>query len=1343
MASERIRRQIDRLLDEAEQAVVLRDWSAVRQHAQDALVLDPENGEALALVAAADRGLAGAASASVPSALPAAPAHREPVEGPTSFASGRYAVKRFLGEGGKKRVYLAHDTLLDRDVAFALIKTEGLDDAARARITREAQAMGRLGDHPHIVTVYDIGTEADQPYLVLPLMPGGDVEGLIEKAENHQLPLEQAIRITDQLCQALEHAHGKGIIHRDIKPGNIWLTQEGTAKLGDFGLAVAIDRSRLTQAGMMVGTVSYMPPEQAMGGAVEARSDLYSVGCMLYEMVTGRPPFVGDDNIAIIGQHLNTPPVGPSWHRPDVPKGLEALIMRLLEKDPNKRPASAREVRQSLASIGLTLDSSDVGAGLRPAPTGPTATDNPLYRRTFVGREAELRQLQAAFDGAMSGQGALAMVVGEPGIGKTALVEQLATYVSLRGGRTLVGHCYEEGSLSLPYLAFVEAMRSYVLSREPDALKSELGTGAADVARIVSEIRDRVQVELRPPGDPEDDRWRLLQSVSGFLRNAANVQPLVIVVEDLHWADRGTLDLLLHVARNLQGARLLIVGTYRDVEVDRSHPLSGALAELSRIASFSRVRLRGLTAEEVQRMLSSLAAEEIGWALAEAVHRQTEGNPLFVQEVLRYLAEEGLIAREEGRWRSTSQTPLAMQIPEGLRDVIGKRLSRLTPECNRCLSIAAVIGRDFRVDVLQRVAGLSEDELITLLTEANKATAIEERSSVGATVTYRFTHAFFRQTLYEEMIAPQRIRLHQQVARALEEVYAGRLEEHAVELAEHFSYSSDSADLAKAVAYGEMAARRALSVYAYTEAVGHLERCLRVQEVLDPADKAKRCDLLLALGEALLPAGEAHRAYDEVAEEAFALAETLGDQHRASRACKVALDGLARSGTVTMSRTPVFRRWAEKADRNAAHGTAERVRADMALANVLESQGRNADAWAIRVRNLDLARELNDPDFLFRAARNFFGNGGSPRREAEFLRLAQEFSAAPREGVGPRTLGVVLNFAGSTFLEHGERGRAEELFAQVNELAARTQDATLQMYPIQAEISVATLDGDLEAAVHASERLVARADELGAPVLGRQFARRANYALVHLGRGEEALASVGAAREMAGVEAAVAEEAQTARLLAQIGRSAEAREMLRRLLAELNVAQEENETFTGTLLHLLEAATLLEEREATLVLSQLVDSVRTMSLWRGTYTCPARLLGAASALLGKPEQARADYQQALDVAGKVGHRPETALTRLHLAELLLEESAKPNPLDLRSSPPQPNNDVGARSPRPGGVGEGASEGEETSPLRGVALAAALRTEALEHLDFAIKEFREMKMQPSLERALRHRGLLKA
>jgi class 3 adenylate cyclase len=774
---------------------------------------------------------------------------------PSSFADGRYGVERFLGEGGRKRVYLAHDTKLDRSVAVAVVKAEGLDADALARVRREAQAMARLGDHPNIVTVFDIGDEeaADgqaHPYIVSQYMDGGDLANMLQQAEGSRLPLDDTLRIASQVCAGLDHAHGKGIIHRDLKPGNVWLSVDGTAKLGDFGLAVALDRSRLTMEGMMVGTVAYMAPEQALGRRPDARSDLYSLGCMLYEMATGRPPFVGDDAVSLIGQHINTAPIVPSWHNPETPRDLEALILQLLEKDPEKRPASAVAVTEAMSTITPATHTGLSSAGPSPA----AGAEAPTYRRTFIGREAELRHLQASFEAASSGQGALMMVVGEPGIGKTSVCEQLSTYAAVRGGRTLVGHCYEEGSLSLAYLPFIEAMRSYVLTREGDDLRKELGSGAADVARIVSEVRDRVDIEATPPASPEEERYRLFQAVTTFLRNASNAQPLVIVLEDLHDADRGTLDLLLHLARYLAGSRLLLIGTYRDVEVDRTHALSGALVELRRHAQYDRIALRGLTADEVQRMLASIAGQDIQWGLAEAVFRQTEGNPLFVQEVTRYLAEEGLVKGSHGSWQSTTEQ-LALSIPEGLRDVVGKRLSRLSESCNRLLAIASVIGREFSLATLQAVASLDEEALLGALEEAVHVGVLEERSRAGD-VRYRFAHAFFRQSLYEEMIAPRRIRMHQQVAQALEQQYAERLEEHAAELAEHFSYSSDKSQLGKAVAYGVMAAQRASAVFAHGEAAALYGRALDVQEVLDPSDRARRYDLLLAQAPAYRHAGD-------------------------------------------------------------------------------------------------------------------------------------------------------------------------------------------------------------------------------------------------------------------------------------------------------------------------------------------------------------------------------------------------------------------------------------------------------------------------------------------------------
>ena len=246
-------------------------------------------------------------------------AHGTTSAGPTLFANGRYVVKELLGEGGKKKVFLAHDTLLDRDVAFALIKSERLDDISRSRIIREAQAMGRLGSHPYVVTVFDLGQHEGQPYMVTELMAGGDVEALIAHAKDRRLPLDQTIEIAKAVCKGLAFAHSKGIVHRDLKPGNIWLTPDGATKIGDFGLAVVMDRSRLTQGGMMVGTVSYMPPEQAQGGEVTPRTDLYAFGAMLYEMVTGRPPFLGNDSASVISQHMNTPPVPPTGTSPIAP----------------------------------------------------------------------------------------------------------------------------------------------------------------------------------------------------------------------------------------------------------------------------------------------------------------------------------------------------------------------------------------------------------------------------------------------------------------------------------------------------------------------------------------------------------------------------------------------------------------------------------------------------------------------------------------------------------------------------------------------------------------------------------------------------------------------------------------------------------------------------------------------------------------------------------------------------------------------------------------------------------------------------------------------------------------
>ncbi|OGP50626.1 MAG: hypothetical protein A2Y79_07000 [Deltaproteobacteria bacterium RBG_13_43_22] len=1207
---------------------------------------------------------------------------------PTSFANGRYQVKKFLGEGGKKKVYLAHDTVLDRDVAFALIKTEKLDKASRLRVSREAKAMGKLGDHPNIVGIFDMGEENGQPYVVLPLMPGGDVEGLIEKAPDHRLPIEKTLSIAKAVCKGLEYAHKKGIIHRDIKPGNIWMGTDGTAKIGDFGLAIAMELSRLTQSGMMVGTYYYMPPEQAMGGEVTAKADLYSLGAMLYEMLTGRPPFSGDDAVAIIGQHINTPPVALTWHRPDLPAPLSALILRLLEKDPQKRPASATEVLKALETIEAGKD--------RKASIEEVMVDNPLYRKVFIGREPELRQLQSAFDNALSGQGSLRMVVGEPGIGKTALTEQLATYVSLRGGKSIVGHCYEEGSLSLPYLAFVEALRTYATDRDITELRKELGTGAGDVARICSEVRERLKIEPDPKVNPEEERYRLLQAVTDFLGNAAKAQPLLIVLEDLHSADRGTLEMLGHVCRFLEGKRLLIVGTYRDIEVDRAHPLSASLAELRRLPSFGRVLLRGLNADEVRRMLSSIAGQEVPWGLAEVVHRQTEGNPLFVQEVVRYLAEEGVITREQGRWQAKGDTPVEMRIPDGLRDVIGKRLSSLSESCNKVLAVAAVIGRDFRLEVLQKVAGMTDEEIFKALEEARKAAVIEERTGAGAVVNYRFAHAFFRQTLYEEIIAPRRIRLHQQVARALEEVYKTRLEDHAAELAEHFSYSSDSADLTKAVSYGEMAAKRATSVYAYGEAVKLLDQAVKIQEILDPEYEPMRCDLLLDLCDALLLSVEPKQVYETETPAAWALAEAIGDNSRASRACLAALVAIHREQADPGYATPEAAMWAERADRSARPNTPERAVADMFLGVTRRAAGDFQTGVKLLTQAYELARNLGDQSILLQASCMLLAYRRAPQHAQENVRIAKEVLDYFHSGVTLPNSAIGLIAVGSALLCVGLRQSTEEAFTELRTIAHRTGNVGLLVISETMDALMRFMDGFIEESIDAARRIRSKGEEVGVPQATNIGAAFFGFrARGYLGRSLEVIER-GLRSALAINNDPIGINPLFCWILAHLGQKDEASEILEQGVVKRSyIGAIEDETDSWIDSFYLEAAVITgHQRAAELLLKRFTSTVVCTP---GIFytTCIPRHLGGAAALLERYDEARQHYQEAIKVCTEMKFRPELDLSRLELAELLLKHY------------PQE------------------------------------KSEAITHLDFVIPEFRDMKMNTYLERALRHKEILKA
>jgi predicted ATPase len=366
----------------------------------------------------------------------------------------------------------------------------------------------------------------------------------------------------------------------------------------------------------------------------------------------------------------------------------------------------------------------------------------------FVGREAELAGLTADLEATLAGRGGVVLLAGEPGIGKTRLAEELATAAAARGALALWGRCWE-GEGAPAFWPWVQIIRAHVQAADPAALRQEMGAGAADIAQLVPALRERLpDLPAPPPTEPKAARFRLFDSLAGFLRAAAARRPLLLVLDDLHWADAPSLALLRFVSRELEQAGPLVVGIYRHTEVDRGHPLVATLADLTR-GRGRRLLLGGLDEHDVASFVALVAGVEPSPELAAAVHQQTDGNPFFVTEVVRLLASQGPLAAGE-----TGSPALTAGLPEGVKAVVAERLGRLSGGCRRVLEVAAVFGRDFELRALQPASGLDAERLLGLLEEAEAARVIG--AIPGGLGRWRFAHALVREVLYEGLPAARR-----------------------------------------------------------------------------------------------------------------------------------------------------------------------------------------------------------------------------------------------------------------------------------------------------------------------------------------------------------------------------------------------------------------------------------------------------------------------------------------------------------------------------------------------------------------------------------------------------------
>ena len=494
----------------------------------------------------------------------------------------------------------------------------------------------------------------------------------------------------------------------------------------------------------------------------------------------------------------------------------------------------------------------------------------------FAGRASEVEALGLRWKEAVAEGLRVVALSGEPGMGKTRMSTELARNVHAEGAVVLYGRCDEE--LDTPYRPFAEALRHLVAHVPDTLLNAHVAAVGSILSGIVPELCRRVDCENAAHAD--SDRNRLFNAVLDLLERAAEDAPVLLVLDDLHWADRSSLLLLRHLVSEGGELPLLVVGTYRDTDLSRTHPLAAALADLRRNPIVERISLEGLAVDEVASFLNAAAGSgEVDVPglsrLAEILYTETEGNPFFLSEVLSHLLESGAIYQENGRWVGNRALIAQLGVPEGVREVLGRRLSALSDVANEALTVAAVIGHEFVLPVLADVIGVEADELVERLDEAVERRLIEEAPQ--SFDTFRFSHALVRQTLCEELTTSRRVRLHRKVAHALE-ARGGTVEQ----LAHHFGEAAVMGEEEKALDYARAAGDEAMERIAYEQAVGWYGKALEMDESLDP-DPARRCALLLCFGKARNCAGETLEARESFI-EAFDLAQATGDASAAATA---------------------------------------------------------------------------------------------------------------------------------------------------------------------------------------------------------------------------------------------------------------------------------------------------------------------------------------------------------------------------------------------------------------------------------------------------------------------------
>jgi tetratricopeptide (TPR) repeat protein len=858
----------------------------------------------------------------------------------------------------------------------------------------------------------------------------------------------------------------------------------------------------------------------------------------------------------------------------------------------------------------------------------------------FVGREDELAELSAGLADAEAGRGTLFLLVGEPGIGKSRLADEVAALARDRGYLVLWGRCWEAGGAPA-YWPWVQALRAYVRDADPEALARELGDGVGHVAQILPDAAAALpEVRLPEVSDPDSARFLLFDATTSFLLNVSSRRPILLVLDDLHVADTPSLLMLRFVARELARGRVVVVGAYRDPDPERDGPLPQELAGLAPDPATKLLRLTGLTEPDVTRFIDRTTGAAPPASLVSAVWEETEGNPLFIGEVVRLLAQEGALAAP------ASGTRLA--IPESVRGVIGRRLEHLSPRCREVLAASSVMGREFEPELLARIEGRPNREIRENLDEATRARVIG--GVPGSATRFRFAHALIRDVLYEATPSSRRIELHQRIAETLEELPEDVRTSRLAELAHHFFLAIPAGDPRRAAEYARRAGDDATTRLAYEEAARLYEMALQALELMDQAPDALRCELLVRRGEALASAGELARAR-EILAPAADLARSLGRSDDLARAA------IAYGGWFVWQRAGSDHRLVglleDALDATSDRSSPFRVRLLARLACALRSSPEHDRSDSLSAMAVDLARELGDPRSLVYALSARFAAIWWPENVAERLDIANEMVRLSKNGADLEGEWNGHHCRMIAFFELGDLRGVESELAETESVTGQLRVPASRWLVVATEGNLAALQGRLDDA----ERHAGQARDIGRPAAltdaEAHFASNTYRLRRERGRPAEALDQLRSAAETFTWYPFL--RCELADLYLDLGNETGAREIYRELAArDFEALPRDNEwIFAMTLLAPI--AVHLGDMEGASAIRTLLlpfSERHAVGHSEGTTGSVSLALGILATTLSRFDDAERDFTLALQRNEDMGALLWTTYTQIEFARML-------------------------------------------------------------------------------------------